>query len=118
MNPLLLCVLVLALVSPPRHPLLLVLVVHHLVLLGLGGDPLGRRERLPLRHRGELGEGLLTGETGRDRGEVGDDTLLDDAGRLGPDLVDEELDAVAGVGEEDLLLVLPTRRRKNVSRRR
>jgi hypothetical protein len=55
--------------------------------------------------RGERTYGLLTGEASRDGREVSDDTFLDDPSRLGPNLVDEELDTIAGVGEENLFLV-------------
>lgn len=113
-NPLLLLVLVLSLVTPSRDPFLLVLVVHHPVLLLLRRDTLGLRERLPLGHRRRFRQRLLSRESGRDRGQVCDHSLVDDAGRLVPDLVDQELNAVSCVTDQDLLLVLPARRTVSV----
>jgi hypothetical protein len=130
-DPLVLLVLVLALVAPPRHVLLLILVVHEPVLLGLGRDTLGGGKRLPLGHRRRLRKlciaqnfgvseyaqvvykksdthGLLAGESGLDGRQVCDHVVVDDPSPLRPEVVDEELDSIAGMFEESTFLVGPT----------
>lgn len=54
----------------------------------------------------EKTDGLLARKGGCDGREVGNHVVVNDAGLLGPDVVDEELDAAPGVLEEGALLVL------------